>query len=159
LQKGAAKKKDRETDLELVARYAELGLFHPNVRFAECPIRATLGVLGKKWTMLILRDVGLRKIDRFNRLLESVPGLTPRVLSMRLKELEEAGYIKRTENNESPTVRWSLTEKGVDALPILFSLIAFGSKWHPEDVFEDKKQRKLEELFEPEALRIIGRFA
>jgi len=77
---------------------------------------------------------------------------------MRLKELEEAGYIKRTEKDESPTVLVP-QEKGVDALPILFSLIAFGSKWHPEDVFEDKKPRKLEELFEPEALRIIGRFA
>jgi DNA-binding HxlR family transcriptional regulator len=52
------------------------------VKFVECPIRTSLGVLGKKWTMLIVRDIGFLKIVRLNRILESVPGLTPRVLSM-----------------------------------------------------------------------------
>jgi DNA-binding HxlR family transcriptional regulator len=65
----------------------------PQVRFIECPIKTAQGVLGKKWTILIIRDIGLNKIRRFNRLLESIPGITPRVLSMRLKELEKEGYI------------------------------------------------------------------
>ena len=126
------------------------------IKFAECPIKATLGVLGKKWTMLLLRDIGFRKIDRFNRLLESIPGLTPRVLSMRLKELEQNQFIKCVQNQESPMiVRWSLTEKGTDTLPLLLRLIAFGSKWYPEEVFEDKKPRTLEELFRPEAMHIV----
>jgi DNA-binding HxlR family transcriptional regulator len=51
-------------------------------------------VLGKKWTILIIRDIGVRKISRFNRILKSIPGLTPRVLSMRLKELEMEGLIE-----------------------------------------------------------------
>lgn len=128
-------------------------------RFAECPIKATLGILGKKWTMLILRDIGFRKIDRFNRLLESIPGLTPRVLSMRLKELEKEGIIKAVENQRSPMiVRWSLTEKGRDTLPILIRLIAFGSKWHANVVFEDKKPRNLEELFKPEVWQLIQKY-
>jgi len=89
--------------------------------------------LGKKWTGLILRDIGFRKIDRFNRLLESIPGLTPRVLPMRLKELDEKGIIERIETRNSPiVVRWGLTEKGRDTLPILMRLIAFGSKWYPQ---------------------------
>lgn len=41
----------------------------------------TLGVLGKKWTMLIPRDIGLFKIVRFNRILKSIPGLTPEDIS------------------------------------------------------------------------------
>jgi DNA-binding HxlR family transcriptional regulator len=57
--------------------------------FIKCPIKTSLGVLGKKWTMLIIRDIGVYKITRFNRLLESIEGITPRVLSMRLKELEK----------------------------------------------------------------------
>ena len=61
-----------------------------NFKFAQCPIQTALRVLGKKWTLLILRDIGFRKVHRFNRLLESVSGITPRVLSMRLKELELA---------------------------------------------------------------------
>src|SRR5213593_3494681 len=104
-----------------------------------CPIKASMGVLGRKWAMLVLRDIGFRKIDRFNRLLESIPGLTPRVLSMRLKELGEEGIIERIETHTSPmVVHWGLTEKGRDTLPILMRLIAFGSKWYPDVVFEDK---------------------
>ncbi|MFL6315760.1 MAG: winged helix-turn-helix transcriptional regulator [Nitrososphaeraceae archaeon] len=61
----------------------------PQVIFMKCPIKTSLGVLGKKWTMLIIRDIGVYKITRFNRLLESIEGITPRVLSMRLKELEK----------------------------------------------------------------------
>ncbi len=119
-----------------------------------------MGVLGRKWTMLILRDIGFRKIDRFNRLLQSVRGLTPRVLSMRLSELEAAGIIQRVETKDSPVmVRWGLTDKGLDILPIIVQLIAYGSKWYPEEVFADKKARKLDELFKPEALRLIRQSA
>jgi DNA-binding HxlR family transcriptional regulator len=69
----------------------------PQVRFINCPIKTSLGVLGKKWTIMIIRDIGFLKINRFNRLLESIQGLTPRVLSMRLKELEKEGFIECTE--------------------------------------------------------------
>ncbi len=127
------------------------------MRFNECPIKATVGVLGKKWTMLIIRDIGFRKIQRFNRLLESIHGLTPRVLSMRLKELEREGYIECVEKKRSPVrVRWTLTQKGTDALPILMNFIGFGSKWYADVVFEDKTPRTLNELFPgPEARKII----
>jgi DNA-binding HxlR family transcriptional regulator len=68
--------------------------------------------------MLIIRDIGVYKITRFNRLLESIPGLTPRVLSMRLKELEKEGFIECAEEKRSPMiVQWRLTEKGKDTLP------------------------------------------
>ncbi|HEV2121118.1 MAG TPA: helix-turn-helix domain-containing protein [Candidatus Bathyarchaeia archaeon] len=124
------------------------------VKFAKCPIKTSLGVLGKKWTMLLLRDIGFRRIGRFNRLLESIPGITPRVLSVRLKELEEEGLIgKHVEKDGSQgIVRWSITEKGVDTLPILLRLIAFGSKWYPEETFEDGKRRTFKEIFKPGAL-------
>ncbi|HZY46668.1 MAG TPA: helix-turn-helix domain-containing protein, partial [Candidatus Bathyarchaeia archaeon] len=126
------------------------------VKFANCPIKTSLGILGKKWTMLLLRDIGFRHIDRFNRLLESIPGITPRVLSMRLKELEEEGFIKCVEQKDSPKiVRWALTEKGVDTLPILMRLIAFGSKWYPQETFEDGKRRTFKEIFRPGALETL----
>ncbi len=115
-----------------------------------------MGVLGKKWTMLVLRDIGFRKIDRFNRLLETIPGLTPRVLSMRLRELEKDGIIECVEKRNSPmVVRWTLTEKGRDTLPILMRLIAFGSKWYPKEVFKDKTPRTLDEIFTSSEARAI----
>ena len=128
----------------------------PGVNFAQCPIRASLGILGKKWTLLVLRDIGILGIDRFNRILDSLSGLTPRVLSMRLKELEKEGFIECIEKEKSPmVVRWTLTEKGRDILPILLQYTAFGSKWHADVVFEDRTPRKLNELFQPKAIKII----
>lgn len=104
--------------------------------------------MGKKWTILIIRDIGFRKIERFNRLLESIPGLTPRVLSMRLKELEKEGLIECLKENKTPMmVLWRLTEKGKDTLPILLMLTAFSSKWYADSIFEGKKPRNLNEIF------------
>jgi DNA-binding HxlR family transcriptional regulator len=129
----------------------------PGVKFAQCPIKTTLGILGKKWTMLVMRDIGILGVDRFNRLLDSIPGLTPRVLSMRLKELEKEGFIQRIKEGKksSMVVRWILTEKGRDALPILLQFTAFGSKWHADVVFDDKIPRRPDELFQPEAIKLV----
>lgn len=128
----------------------------PEVKFAQCPIKTSLGVMGKKWAMLVLRDIGILGVDRFNRLLDSIPGLTPRVLSMRLKELEKEGLIECIEKGKSPMiVRWTLTEKGRDSLPILLQFTAFGSKWHADVVFEDKTPRTPDELFQPKAMKVL----
>lgn len=132
------------------------GVLLPQVKFAKCPIRTSLGVLGKKWTILIIRDIGFRKIERFNRLLESIPGLTPRVLSMRLKELEKEGLIECLREKKTPMmVLWRLTEKGKDTLPILLMLTAFSSKWYADFIFEDKKPRNLNEIFSQQKARDI----
>jgi DNA-binding HxlR family transcriptional regulator len=123
-------------------------VIQPQVRFIECPIKTAQGVLGKKWTILIIRDIGLNKIRRFNRFLDSIPGITPRVLSMRLKELEKEGYIRCEEKKKSPMmVSWRLTEKGRDVIPILLQMVAFSSKWHSDVIFEDKMPRKINEIF------------
>ena len=144
-------------DQEEKSASSDKGMILPQVRFIKCPIRTSLGVLGKKWTILIIRDIGFLKINRFNRLLESIQGLTPRVLSMCLKELEKEGFIECAEEKRSPMmVRWRLTEKGKDTLPILMQLTDFGSKWYSEVVFKDKMPRTLQEIFpQPEAREII----
>ena len=76
---------------------------------------------------------------------------------MRLKELEKEGFIQCIEKEKPPmvVVRWALTEKGRDILPILLQYTAFGSKWHADVVFEDKTPRKLNEVFGPNAMKII----
>jgi len=122
--------------------------FVPTTQFRVCPIHITVNILGKKWTLLILRDIALRKINRFNQLRRSIPGLTPRVLTLRLQELEEAGFIRAEIIRESPrVVEWELTEKGMDIIPILMSILAFGARWYAEEVFEDQKPRTLEEIY------------
>jgi DNA-binding HxlR family transcriptional regulator len=134
-------------------------VIQPQVKFVNCPIRTGLGILGKKWTILIIRDIGVRKINRFNRILESILGLTPRVLSILLKELEKEGLIECIEKKKSPPsmmVLWRLTDKGKDTLPILMQMVAFSSKWYADVIFEDKKPRKFSEIFpQPEARKMI----
>src|SRR5271156_1109358 len=51
------------------------------ILFRDCPVEIALRVLGKKWAVYTLRDIGLYNIDRFSRLLESIPGISPKVLA------------------------------------------------------------------------------
>jgi len=122
------------------------------VEFAGCPVKASLDVLGRKWALLILRNIGLYRAERFNEMLRITPGLTKRVLAMRLRELERAGFIRAVERTPSHT-RWGLTEKGRDALPILMTLVQFGSKWYAEEVFADRRPRALTEVFASDYIR------
>jgi len=120
----------------------------PAVPFVTCPIHAAVSVLGKKWTLLILRDISLRHITRFNQIRRSLPGLTPRVLTLRLQELEESGFIRAQVIKESPrVVEWELTEKGKDTIPILMGFLAFGAKWSANEVFADHRPRTLDDLY------------
>jgi DNA-binding HxlR family transcriptional regulator len=110
----------------------------PNAPICNCPIATSLSLLGKKWTMLVLRDIAMRDMGRFSQLMKGIPGITPRMLSSRLKDLERHGMIVKTANRKSAkAAKWYPTEKGWDALPILFSYTAFGSKWFASQVFED----------------------
>ena len=75
---------------------------------------------------------------------------------MRLSELEKKGFIECSEEKRSPMiVQWRLTEKGKDTLPILMQLVAFGSKWYSDVVFEYKMPRKLDEIFPNPLVREI----
>lgn len=126
----------------------------PSAPMMGCPIQTSMGFLGKKWTIMILREMAMQNVDRFSGLLRSIDGLTPRILSSRLKELEAEGVIAKKGADKNPTsVRWELTEKGWDALPILMSLFAFGSKWYPTAVFTDGKARELLEIYPQHNLR------
>ena len=127
------------------------------IRFADCPISTSLGVLGKKWAFQIIRDIAAFKVDRFNGLLESLPGISPKVLATRLRELEREGLIKKIVEKDDPPkiIRWTLTEKGIDTIPIEMMLTAFGSKWRADVVFDDKRPRKMHEIFDREAMDLL----
>ena len=71
---------------------------------------------------------------------------------MRLAELEAAGFIVRAERRRG-YVRWELSEKGTDVVPILLSMVRFGSKWYADEVFSDQKARRLEEIFDEAYIR------
>ena len=126
----------------------------PSAPICNCPIATSLGVFGKKWTLLVLRDIAMRDMGRFSQMMKGIPGITPRMLSNRLKELERHGMIIKMSNRESAkAARWVPTEKGWDALPILFSYTAFGSKWFAAAVFEDGRPREMREVYPQKNLK------
>lgn len=122
------------------------------IPFEHCPVQASLGILGRKWAFLVLRDIALFRAQRFNEMLRATPGLTRRTLSLRLNELEREGFIVRGERSHKYT-RWEITEKGRDVLPVLMTLLQFGAKWHADQVFADRRSRRLNEIFDEAYIR------
>lgn len=98
------------------------------LRFSAYPIQSTLGVLGRKWGLLVLMNIAMRRATRFNEIRRSAPGMSKRILAMRLRELDRHGFITRTAG-PGKFGRWQLTSKGADLLPVLLTLIYFESKW------------------------------
>lgn len=132
----------------------------PEIPFEACPIRASLGVLGKKWACLVLRDVAFFGDMSFTRLLRNNPGLTPRVLSMRLRDLRAEGLIERAVRQEKPRdIRYRLTAQGRDAIPVLTALIQYGMRHHADRVFEDREPRDLADVFPGRQDQMLGRLA
>jgi DNA-binding HxlR family transcriptional regulator len=121
----------------------------PAVPFKACPVRATLGILGRKWALLVIRDIGLRRLSRFNELVKANPGMTPRALSLLLRDLQLEGLALRTEASRSSKdgIRYSLTKKGRDALPVVTALIEFGMQHYANQVFDDGRARDLAVVF------------
>ena len=100
----------------------------PLLAYQTDPIRESVRRLGRKWTLLILRDMAFLKLDRFGKILRNNPGLTPRVLSRRLQEMQTEGLIER--HAEGDEVLYQLTSRGEDAVFILLAFLRYGIK-HP----------------------------
>jgi DNA-binding HxlR family transcriptional regulator len=90
-----------------------------------CPIAAVAKIIGRKWNLLVLRDLSTGT-QRFGELQRSL-GVSPRVLSARLQELEQAGLVRRKCYAEvPPRVEYTLTEKGQGLVPVIEEMRRFG---------------------------------
>lgn len=102
-----------------------------------CTIARTLDVLGDRWTLLILRDL-MAGLNRYSDILGSCGGMSPNVLSDRLKRLEADGLVHREYHRElPPRVEYTLTPKGWDVRPVLLSLIEWGQHNLPPAIDEE----------------------
>ena len=109
----------------------------------SCPIETTFKIIGKKWAVLILREM-FRGTKQFNRFIENIDGITPKVLTERLRELEKFGIIKRRIVSEYPIkVEYELTDLGKGFEPVLLAAGAFSMRYMPEVVFKDGKPRSI----------------
>jgi DNA-binding HxlR family transcriptional regulator len=98
----------------------------------RCPVARALDVVGDRWTILIVRDLYLYETRRFQDFAPRMRGLTPSVLSARLKELEASAVIaSRPYTEHPPRLEYFLTPKGKELWPILLELQAWGEKYVP----------------------------
>lgn len=97
-----------------------------------CPINRTLEVLGDHWSLLILRDIAAYDRRSFRELLTgSDEGISAPVLSRRLADLTSAGLLSKTEVSRGKQGRYSLTELGIQTIPLLMALADWGAKIDP----------------------------
>jgi DNA-binding HxlR family transcriptional regulator len=125
----------------LAGRSRGRGRILVKLNFAPYPIQSSLGVLGRKWALLVFMNIAFGRARRFNELRRLSPGMSKRILAIRLRELESNGFLARSEKGSRyPT--WQITPKGTDVLPVLLTLIHFGSKWReggaPLDTGKDR---------------------
>ena len=96
-----------------------------------CPhFHAAIELIGKRWTGAIVSAL----IDsplRYGELAKAVPGLSDRLLSRRLRELEEEGLVERLVEPGAPVrVTYSLTQKGAELGPAIAELRQWAQRWH-----------------------------
>jgi DNA-binding HxlR family transcriptional regulator len=95
----------------------------------SCPVCATAELVCTKWTMLVVRDLAQGR-TRFCELERSLAGISPRTLSLRLRELEAEGVVeRRTFAEVPPRVEYALTDKGHALIPIIEGMRDFGREW------------------------------
>ncbi|RFA34329.1 ArsR family transcriptional regulator [Virgibacillus dokdonensis] len=106
-----------------------------------CPVEATLDVIGGKWKGVILYHL-LDGKKRFNELRRFIPGITQRMLSLQLSELEQDGVISRTVFPEvPPRVEYAMTEFGTTLEPIITQMKKWGDQYKA-NMLEKKQKRQ-----------------
>jgi DNA-binding HxlR family transcriptional regulator len=98
-----------------------------------CPINLTLEVVGDKWSLLVIRDMMFGNRRHFRELLtKSEEGISSNILADRLKTLLDQGIITWADD---PSHRqkgiYSLTEQGIELLPVLAQMSGWGFKYLP----------------------------
>jgi DNA-binding HxlR family transcriptional regulator len=132
----------------------------PAVPLEACPIQTTLGTLGRKWTLTILRDIAFFPDASFTLILKNNPGLRQRTLSLRLRELRSQDLILKTPGpNGGRRSTYRLSARGLQVWPVLATLAQFGFQNFADRVFADGRPRELEEVFPAGARLMLGRFS
>jgi len=96
-----------------------------------CAVEGALAVVGSKWALVVLHYL-MDGPMRFSDLERRIPAASPKMLTMRLRELEQIGLLKRTIHAEVPLrVEYQLTAKGRGLRPIIASLERWGRTLRP----------------------------
>lgn len=103
-------------------------------RHADCPVDKMLNRISGPWTTYLLWLLGQNASLRFGELRAAMPGISPKVLTERLKRLQGDGLISRDQRNTiPPQVFYALTPRGQQLREILDALGALALRWAAED--------------------------
>ena len=95
----------------------------------ECPVEITLALLGNKWKVLIMREL-FKGTRRFGELARGIPGVSQKMLTQKLRQMEGDNLVKRKVYAEvPPRVEYSLTEIGRSLSPILDAMHKWGNSY------------------------------
>lgn len=94
-----------------------------------CPLDGMIETIGKKWSLLIVNELGNHGSLRYNDLLDELKGISPSTLASMLKKLEEDNLITRQAFNEiPPRVEYSLTSSGKELRVAIMPLLKWATK-------------------------------
>ena len=113
-----------------------------------CPIDNTFRMIGKKFTVHILRNMTKLGQSRFNQFLDSIEGMNPKTLAARLREMEKNGIIEKRVYSGTPVkIEYVITKKGLALNPILDAMSRYSMQYCAKDVFKDGKPRILKQVY------------
>ncbi|MBY8880674.1 helix-turn-helix transcriptional regulator [Streptomyces sp. PLK6-54] len=93
-----------------------------------CSIAAALDILGERWSLLALREMGYG-VHRFAKI-AGYTGASRDILADRLRKLEDAGVVERRQYSEHPPrYEYHLTQSGRELFPVLLALRTWGDRW------------------------------
>lgn len=99
---------------------------------SHCPVNFGLESFGDKWTLLILRDIVFRGKRTYGEFLKSEEGFATNILAARLEHLVNDRILVKTEDpQDGRKASYTLTEKGLDLIPLLFEMVLWSAKYDP----------------------------
>ncbi|MFN0035578.1 MAG: winged helix-turn-helix transcriptional regulator [Saprospiraceae bacterium] len=99
-------------------------------RKSDCPIHFALEIFGDRWMLLIIRDLMFKGKKYYGEFLSAEEKIATNILADRLALLERAGIVsKKMDENHRSKLVYSLTEKGLDLLPVLTEIILWSAKY------------------------------
>jgi DNA-binding HxlR family transcriptional regulator len=97
-----------------------------------CPVSFSLDFIGDKWTLLILRDMIMSEKTTYGEFLGSDEKIATNILADRLSMLEKYGFVnKQVAPDKKSKFVYTITEKGIELVPVIMELSIWGSKYNP----------------------------
>lgn len=108
-------------------------------RKSDCPINFALELFGDRWTFLIVRDLMFKEKHFFGEFLLSEEKIATNILADRLSLLESNGIIcKSSDPRHKQKIMYSLTQKGIDLVPLLVEFILWSAKYDKDSAVDMK---------------------